>query len=67
LAFIVLRDALGLRGYLSQHARVLNKLIKELPDEAEYKFPILEERIAHTWLQLLIGAILGIILTIWFF
>ena len=64
---IVLRDALGLRGYLSEHARVLNKLIKDLPDEAEYKYPILEERIAHTWQQIAIGAILGFVLTLLFF
>lgn len=64
LAFIVIRDALGLRGYLSRHARVLNKLIKDLPDEEEFKYPVLEERIAHTWLQLLVGAILGIVLTL---
>lgn len=67
LAFVVIRDALGLRGYLSQHARVLNKLIKELPDEEEYKFPILEEQIAHTSLQLLLGAVLGVILTLLMF
>lgn len=63
LAFIVLRDALGLRGYLSQHARILNKLIKDLPDEEEFKYPVVEERIAHTRLQLIIGTILGIVLT----
>ncbi|MBU1131583.1 divergent PAP2 family protein [Patescibacteria group bacterium] len=67
LTIIVIRDALGLRGYLSKHAKVLNKLIKDLPDEEEYKYPLLEERIAHTWLQLAIGAVLGIILTILFF
>jgi len=64
LAVIVIRDALGLRGYLSQHSRIINKLIKDLPDEEEYKYPFLEERIAHTWLQLLVGAVLGIILTL---
>jgi acid phosphatase family membrane protein YuiD len=66
-AFIVLRDALGLRGYLGEHARILNKLIKDLPDQEEYKYPILEEQIAHTWLQLLIGAFLGILLILLFF
>lgn len=67
LAFIVLRDALGLRGYLSLHAKILNKLIKDLPDTEEYKYPVLEEQIAHTWLQLLVGIILGIGLTMLFF
>lgn len=67
LALVVVRDALGLRGYLSAHARILNKLIKDLPDEEEYKYPIVEERIAHTWLQLLTGAFLGVILTLLIF
>lgn len=67
LAIIVIRDALGLRGELSKHARILNKLIKDLPDEEEFKYPVVEERIAHTWLQLFIGIILGIILTLLFF
>lgn len=64
LAGVVIRDAFGLRGYLSQHSRVLNRLIKELPDEEEYKFPFLEERIAHTIAQLAIGGLLGIIFTL---
>ena len=64
LAVIVIRDALGLRGYLSRHARILNKLIKDLPDEEEYKYPVVEERIAHTWAQLAVGALLGIVLTL---
>jgi len=63
LAGVVIRDAFGLRGYLSQHSRVINRLIKELPDEEEYKFPFLEERIAHTIAQLTVGGILGIIFT----
>jgi len=67
LAIIVIRDALGLRGYLSRHARILNKLIKDLPDEEEYKYPVLKERIAHTWTQLAVGALLGIIITLLIF
>ena len=67
LAFVVVRDALGLRGYLSQHSRIINKLIKDLPDEEEFKYPVLEERIAHTSLQLFTGAILGIFFTLLLF
>jgi len=67
LAFVVVRDALGLRGYLSQHSRIINKLIKDLPNEEEYKYPILEERIAHTRLQLSVGLILGILFTLLLF
>lgn len=64
LAIIVIRDAFGFRGYLSEHGQVLNKLIKDLPDEEEYKYPILEETIAHTWAQLIVGGLLGIIITL---
>ncbi|MFA6304974.1 MAG: divergent PAP2 family protein [Patescibacteria group bacterium] len=63
LAVIVMRDAIGFRGYLSEHGRVLNKLIKDLPDEEEYKYPVLQETIAHTWAQIIVGGVLGIILT----
>lgn len=63
LAVIVIRDAFGFRGYISEHGRILNKLVKDLPDEEEYKYPVVEETIAHTWTQLIVGGLLGIILT----
>ena len=62
-----MRDAIGLRGYLTMHGKVLNRLIKDLPDEKEYKYPVLEETIAHSFLQILIGGILGVVLTLLFF
>jgi len=62
LATVVLRDAIGLRGYLQEHGRILNKLIKDLPDNLEYKYPVLEEKIAHTIFQLISGAIIGILI-----
>lgn len=62
-AAIVVYDAIGLRSFISEHSRVLNRLIKELPDAEEYKFPLLEERIAHTITQLIAGGIIGILLT----
>lgn len=62
LAIIVMRDAIGFRGYLSEHGRILNKLIKDLPDEEEYKYPVLPETIAHTWAQIVVGGLLGIII-----
>jgi uncharacterized protein len=67
LATIVLRDAVGLRGYLTEHAKIINKLVVDLPDEEEYKYPVIEERISHTWAQLLVGALLGVILILLFF
>lgn len=67
LAIIIIRDAFGFRGYLSEHAVILNKLIKDLPDEEEYKYPVAEETIAHTWAQLIVGGLLGILITLLYY
>jgi len=61
LAFIVIRDAVGLRQLLGNHGKVLNMLIKDIPDYKEDKYPFLEERLGHTYWQALAGIILGII------
>ncbi len=63
LAILVVRDALGFRMQLSAHAKILNRLIKELPDEKEFSYPYSPERLGHTYAQVLVGAILGIVLT----
>lgn len=57
---LIVRDALGLRQFLSQHSKVLNMLIKDLPDHIEAKYPHwLVERLGHTPLQALVGGLLG--------
>ncbi len=64
LSIIVIRDAVSLRAYMGQHSQIINKLIKELPDDAEYEYPVLEERIGHTPLQVTAGFITGILLSL---
>ena len=60
VTILTVRDAAGLRRHLGDHGKVLNMLVKELPDKEEYKFPYLEERLGHTPWQILWGAILGV-------
>jgi hypothetical protein len=60
LAFIIIRDAVGFRRYLGDHGKVLNMLIKDLPDYEEDKYPYLEKRLGHTYWQALVGILLGI-------
>lgn len=61
-SLLVIRDATGLRQFLGQHGRVLNMLIRELPDQEERKFPQnLAERLGHTPLQALVGGIIGLL------
>ena len=60
-AFLVIRDAVGLRRYLGQHGKTLNLLVKDLEDDRvlEKDYPLLLERIGHTPLQVIVGSMLG--------
>lgn len=60
-SLLIIRDAIGLRQFLSLHGRVLNMLIKDLPDDMEPKYPPrLVERVGHTPLQATIGGLIGL-------
>ena len=61
-SLIVIIDAVGLRGFMSKQGETINKLVKDLPDELEYKYDIMNEKIAHTISQALVGIILGILI-----
>ena len=66
LAIIVIRDALGIRRYLGQHGKVLNILVKDLKNDQvlDQKYPHLLERIGHTPVQVLVGAIIGLLVSL---
>ncbi len=57
-------DAIGLRGFMSKQGAAINKLIKDLPDQLEYKYDIMNEKIAHTLYQAIVGIIIGIMIPI---
>jgi len=63
LTILIIRDALGFRRYMSDHSRAINDLVKDLPDELEYKYKIQEERIGHTPAEVIVGAILSFVFT----
>lgn len=64
-AIIVIRDALGIRQYLGQHGKTLNILVKDLKndDVLDEKYPRLLEKIGHTPMQVLIGSLIGFIIS----
>lgn len=67
-SLLIIRDAIGLRQFLGQHGRILNMLIKELPDTEERKFPgQLVERLGHTPLQAIVGGIVGFVVAVGLF
>ncbi len=59
---IVITDAVGLRNYLGQHGKTLNILVKDLKEDdfLDNSYPKQLEHIGHTPLQVLIGAAIGI-------
>lgn len=64
IVIYILDDALRLRVFLGNHGLALNRLLSELPKEKTNGIPRIEERLGHKWLEVIAGAILGIILTI---
>lgn len=64
LVIFVLDDALRMRIFLSRHGLALHKLVAKLPPKDQKEFPYLETRLGHKKLEVLIGAIVGTILTI---
>ncbi|MCF7860270.1 divergent PAP2 family protein [Patescibacteria group bacterium] len=59
---IVVTDAIGLRNYLGQHGKTLNILVKDLKEDdfLDNSYPKQLEHIGHTPLQVLMGALIGV-------
>lgn len=63
LAIIVIDDAARLRMYMGDQGRYLNMLIRQL-NVSEEQFPRLHERMGHRVSEVIIGGILGFLLTL---
>jgi len=64
-AFIVMYDASGVRRAAGEQARILNKLVDNLfENKPVYLKKNLKELIGHTPLQVIIGALLGILIVL---
>ena len=62
LAIIVVDDALRLRIYMGDQGRRLNFIIEQLKISKK-EFPRLKERIGHRKSEVIVGALLGFLLT----
>lgn len=63
LAVIVIDDALRLRIYMGDQGRRLNFIIEQLKISKK-DFPRLKERVGHRKSEVIVGAILGIFITL---
>lgn len=63
LAFIVMYDAAGVRRAAGDQARVLNQIVHDISTgETRYLDKNLKELIGHTPLQVVVGAIFGVLI-----
>jgi uncharacterized protein len=68
LAFIIIDDALRIRMHLGDQGRYLNMLVEQLHMDKE-QFPRLKERVGHRTNEVIVGGLLGFLLTsvvIWY-
>ena len=64
-AFIVMYDALGVRRAAGEQARILNQLVNNLSEhKPAYIKKNLKELIGHTPLEVVVGALLGILIAL---
>jgi acid phosphatase family membrane protein YuiD len=64
LTIITIRDAVGFRWHLQEHARALNMIARELHPKNKKMLPPIEEQLGHTIPQVLVGTVIGV-LTVW--
>lgn len=66
-SLIVMYDAAGVRRAAGQQARILNKIIYDFQKNKKVKEERLKELLGHTPKQVIMGALLGIIISNLFF
>lgn len=67
LAMIVMRDAMGMRRQVGEHAKALNLIIKDLAEannDPNLTNKALAELVGHTPLQVFAGAVVGILVAV---
>ena len=66
-ALVVLRDSLGIRRASGIQAKALNSLGKQSAEKTGVKFSSVKEIQGHTPLEVIIGALLGILIAVLFY
>ena len=64
LAIIVMYDASGIRKAAGEHAKILNEMMEEKEYYSSKEYKKLKELLGHTKLEVFIGLLTGIFLTI---
>lgn len=62
-SLLVMRDATSFRNLLGRQGQIFNKYLESLPNTSKKALPKFQERMGHTYLEVLGGLIWGTILT----
>ncbi len=62
LAFLIIDDAVRIRMHLGDQGRYLNMMVEQLHMDKE-QFPRLKERVGHRTHEVIVGALIGFLLT----
>ena len=63
LLILILDDALRMRMFLGRYGAALYRLIDRLPESEKEDFPYLEQRLGHRPAEVVVGALIGGLLT----
>jgi len=61
-SLIIVADAMVLRGYIDRNSASLKKIMETLPSEEQKKLMPIITKLKHTFPQVLVGAMLGIVI-----
>lgn len=61
---LILDDALRLRIFLAGYGQVLDRLVRRLPAPEQQGYPYVETRLGHRPLEVTMGGLLGIVLSL---
>ncbi|MDP3058035.1 MAG: divergent PAP2 family protein, partial [bacterium] len=65
VALIVMYDAAGVRQAAGKQAEVLNRMIADFPHYKQVSEIPLKELLGHTPIEVVVGAILGVVIAYW--
>ncbi|MCL2271622.1 MAG: divergent PAP2 family protein [Treponema sp.] len=67
LAMVVLRDSMGVRRAAGLQAKAINNLGKQVMEKTDIVFHLVKEIQGHTPLEMIVGALLGILIAVVFY
>lgn len=62
-SIIIMRDSIGFRQILGLQSKAINKIVPKV-FSSEEKIPKIQERLGHSWLEVIVGALVGLVITL---